>query len=232
MLSLKLLEAEKLIDAAQVVIDARLDALTIKAVTDQDSLAVIRADYRAVIADAMTEYLASDRPVTGPRKLFRKAATEHLQPAFWRGYGEAAGEIDYQDADARDWINSRVLEEIGYISTLFVSLRQLRDEFIHGEADSSVLRDEVDNRTNGYADTLEACYIAGKMFGKKNVMLEWVYGDTEHCNTCAALNGQRHRAKWYIARDYIPRKPGAAMACGGYRCQCTLLDPDGKDYTL
>ena len=54
---------------------------------------------------------------------------------------------------------------------------------------------------------------------------EWEYGDTEHCDTCLELNGQRHRLSWYRKRDYIPQRPGAAMDCGGYRCQCIVKRP-------
>lgn len=50
----------------------------------------------------------------------------------------------------------------------------------------------------------------------------------QHCETCASLNGTRHRMSWFVERDYIPQKPGAAMDCGGWRCQCTLVDTEGN----
>ena len=54
---------------------------------------------------------------------------------------------------------------------------------------------------------------------------EWEYGDTEHCDTCLELNGQRHRVSWFTERNYYPRKPGAELDCGGYRCQCQVKNP-------
>ena len=56
-------------------------------------------------------------------------------------------------------------------------------------------------------------------------MGEWEYGDTEHCDTCLELNGQRHRVSWFTERGYYPRKPGAELDCGGYRCQCQVKNP-------
>ena len=54
---------------------------------------------------------------------------------------------------------------------------------------------------------------------------EWKYGDTEHCDTCLELNGQRHRVSWFKDQNYYPQKPGADMDCGGYRCQCEVVNP-------
>src|SRR3989304_59135 len=54
---------------------------------------------------------------------------------------------------------------------------------------------------------------------------EWEYGDTEHCDTCLELNGQRHRVSWFTERGYYPRKPGAELDCGGGRCPCQVKNP-------
>ena len=115
-------------------------------------------------------------------------------------------------------------EELGYLDDLFASLRDLR-----GTVDADA---EAQLRADGYAATLDAVYAEGILRGKKNQMLTWHYGDTDHCDTCAKLDEQRHSAKWYVQRDYIPRKPGAAMDCGGYRCQCYLETDAGEIITI
>lgn len=212
-------------------LDRLIAEVTTKAAPD-DPWAVIRSDYRARIAEAMTDYLATDKPSTSFRGAFRAAAIENLPAAFWNGYAETAGEIDYGDSDAGDWIAAKLESELGFIGELFVSLKQLRDQFWRGEVDSDGLRDEVKTRVDGYAATLESVRVAGKMWGAKNEMLTWQYGDTEHCGTCLKLNGKAHRAKWYLARDYIPGKPGAAMDCGGYRCKCALINKDGQEVSI
>ena len=218
--------AEVIADLDRLIAEAAFKA------APDDPWSVIRSDYRARIAEAMTDYLATDKPSTSFRGAFRTAAIEDLPAAFWNGYAETAGEIDYSDSDAADWIAAKLEGELGFIGELFVSLKQLRDQFWRGEVDSDGLRDEVKTRTDGYAATLESVRVAGRMWGAKNQMLTWEYGDTEHCSTCQSLNGKAHRAKWYLARDYIPGKPGTAMDCGGYRCKCTLRDNEGKAVTI
>lgn len=53
--------------------------------------------------------------------------------------------------------------------------------------------------------------------------LEWVYGDTEHCGTCAALNGIVASAQEWDASGYQPQSPpNERLECGGWRCACTL----------
>ena len=51
----------------------------------------------------------------------------------------------------------------------------------------------------------------------------WVYGDTEHCETCAALNGIVATASAWAESGYRPQSPpNDALECGGWRCQCRL----------
>lgn len=55
---------------------------------------------------------------------------------------------------------------------------------------------------------------------------EWVFGDTEHCSTCAALNGVVATGKQWEESGYKPQNPpNDALECGGWHCQCHL------DYT-
>ena len=217
-------------------LDRLIAEVTTKAAPD-DPWAVIRSDYRARIAEAMTGYLATDKPSTSFRGAFRTAAIENLPAAFWNGYAESAGEVDYSDSDAGDWMAAKLESELGFIGELFVSLKQLRDQFWRGEVDSDGLRDEVKTRVDGYAATLESVRVAGKMWGSKNQMLEWELGNTEqHCESkngrfgCANLDGTAHRAKWYLARDLIPRKPGASQVCGGWQCDCKLKNVKTGEY--
>lgn len=196
------------------------------------SVDAIRADYRRAIIGAMTDYVTSHDRATAYKSIYKKAATEVLPEAFYTGYADAGGDRNKVDTDADEWLTARMNQEIGFIDDLFVSLKQLRDQFWAEEITAGDLRDEVANRAEGYTATFDAVYNAGAMWGDKNQMLMWQYGDTEHCDTCQKLNGQSHKAKWYLARDYIPRKPGAAMDCGGYRCQCVLLNKDGDEVTL
>lgn len=192
----------------------------------------IRTEYHHRILAAVSDYLASHDRSTAYKSDYKQAATEAIPEAFYAGYEDAGGDRGDVDPDADQWLTARMNQEMDFIDQLFVSLKQLRDDFAAGDAKAGDLRSEAANRADGYSATIEAIYNAGSMWGNKNQMLTWHYGDTEHCDTCNGLNGDSHRAKWYLSRDYIPRKPGAAMDCGGYHCQCWLEDSGGNAVTI
>ena len=105
--------------------------------------------------------------------------------------------------------------------------------------DKAALKDETAGRVEGYLSTLDSVYNMGLLFANKNQVLWWRLGPTEkHCENksgstgCASLDGKSHTAKWYIARDLIPGRPGAAQTCGGYQCQCYFENKAGDRVTL
>jgi hypothetical protein len=70
-----------------------------------------------------------------------------------------------------------------------------------------------------------------KMILGKDAKLEWVYGDTEHCETCARLNGVVKRASFWQSHGVLPQSPPNPMLkCGGWKCQCSL-EPTDKPLT-
>ena len=92
---------------------------------------------------------------------------------------------------------------------------------------------EAANRADSWTSAMDGYYNAIKLMGAGNKMLTWYLGETEkHCDTCLDLNLQRHRAAWYSARGYTPRKPGSATDCGGWNCDCQLLDDEGNEFTI
>ena len=57
-----------------------------------------------------------------------------------------------------------------------------------------------------------------------NQKLVWGLGPTEHCRTCLKLDGKVKRAEVWAAANIRPQSPD--LACGGWRCQCTLEPTD------
>ena len=70
--------------------------------------------------------------------------------------------------------------------------------------------------------------------GKRATRYVWALGATEeHCMTCSELAaGEAHTMDWFLTRGYIPGMNGANLECGGWRCDCTLLEASGDDFTL
>lgn len=53
--------------------------------------------------------------------------------------------------------------------------------------------------------------------------LVWVYGDTDHCETCMGLNGiVAYASEWSEAGVQPQNAPNDSLECGGWRCQCRL----------
>ena len=207
-------------------IDATEAALTRShkaAIPDTYEPDVIRTTLTDALFDAFIGYASSAGAVTKWRNAASRAVLEGVSDMFYRGY-EDAGADETEDDDER-WLTKTQNEQLGYLPGVF--------EWIKGaKADDSITEDAIRARVEQWGQTLDAVYSEALLRGKKNQSLTWRYGDTDHCSDCQKLNGQRHTAKWYLARDYIPGKPGAAMECGGYRCQCTLEDKDGNAVTI
>ena len=190
---------------------------------DYDS---IRANFSDVVYTVVRDYLnSSDRSTSYKSAMGREVVSAYAYAAE-AGYEDGGGELPLE-SDVIDWLTASQDAEVANVDSLFVSLKVLRDS---GEFDADA---EATARSEGYTRSLDAVYSQAKLYGAGNQMLEWRLGETEeHCATCSKLDGQRHRASWYIAHDYIPGMPGAGMDCGGWRCLCVLVTDDGDEFTI
>lgn len=211
-------------EGVEIPLDIQLKARKFGALKAGGDLTGISAEYHSRITAALLTYFEGGS-VTAPRNQFRQAAVEALGDGFDLGYEDKGGDLPIDD-DALGWLNARIEQELSYISMLFEQIKELRKD-----EDVNPL-EWVSMKADSYVAACREAYNAGKMFADKLQMLTWVYGDADHCATCEKLNGQRHRASWFLSRNYIPRKPGASLDCGGYRCKCSLIDKDGNEFTI
>ena len=210
---------------SELLMQARLKGIAVKAGYAEGGVPEINARYNKEIVAAMTTYFEGGN-ATAPRNQFRQAMTEAFNSAFDTGFVDGGGELP-ADEDAVAWLETRLNSEISFIDDLFLQIKNLRNEpdfdffsWVTGKADR-------------YTSTVMSVYNGAALLAKKNQMLTWELGNTEkHCDTCLSLNGNSHRARWYIKYDYIPRKPGAGMDCNGYNCDCKLTDKAGNEVTI
>lgn len=81
--------------------------------------------------------------------------------------------------------------------------------------------------SNRYNDVLN---MAKMETAPKDKRYKWVYGDTEHCETCAKLNGIVATAAAWSASGYRPQSPpNSRLSCGGWRCRCKLIETEDKE---
>ena len=137
------------------------------------------------------------------------------------GVDEPQDEItDEESGMVDDWIS----EQVSHVAEFALAIQQA------GKAeDKQAAQDDIDSRMAYWVRAMETLQAMGQASAQKNMMVTWVYGETEHCETCNSLNGKRRRWKWFTERGYIPQEPGSeTLDCHGYNCQCKLVDDKGK----
>jgi hypothetical protein len=211
----------------EIPLDIQFKARQFGVIKAAGDLPSVNATYHDAISEILAGYFEDGGSVTGPRNAMKRAAATGFLDAFELGWTENGGELPMEE-DALAWLDARLNQEFGYIDGLFEQAKQLRKE---EDADTFGWSNE---RADSYTATLQAIYNAGAMWAKASRVGIWELGNTEkHCATCSKLNGKAHKLSWYLARNYIPRQPGAAMDCGGYHCDCRIKDKKtGEEITL
>jgi len=74
---------------------------------------------------------------------------------------------------------------------------------------------------NRYPDVVNQAILAT---AEEKTKLEWIYGDTDHCDTCLQLNGiVAYAREWEEAGLHPQQPPNGALQCGGWKCSCSLV---------
>jgi len=172
--------------------------------------------------------LTQDDSLIAARNEFSKEVIERFYDVFVLGYIQSGSDESELTGDNEDlaWINARTEEEIGYIKSLFVSLKEAKS------SDMTVdeLKQLAQDRADAYANSLDMVNSEGKMRGAKNIMLTMVGDDgAESCNDCRKRKGKRYSAKKWLAVGYPPSRD---FECHGYHCDHYLVDDNGKRWTL
>jgi hypothetical protein len=109
-----------------------------------------------------------------------------------------------------------------------LSVLELRNRIRAGELTIQEARDSIEARLQLWEQGVRAHYNRWKLeaHAGKMTLFAWMLGATEdHCSTCLRLaEGGAHTAAWYLRRNYIPGQPGASLECGGFNCDCSLVD--------
>lgn len=154
------------------------------------------------------------------KALLREFAT----PTFLDGL--RAGGVDEMDEDDDATVAGWLQEQLQHVNDFakFVTAARKLPPDERAQAEREAIR-----RLVLWVRAMEMLRALGLASAKANMMVTWRVGDTEHCATCASLNGKRRRWKWFTSREYIPQQPGSdTLECGGYNCQCVLRDDKGK----
>jgi hypothetical protein len=196
-------------------------------VKDSRAYPAQRKSYMINIFGAMNGYLTQGDNLVAARNEFSKEMIERFYSVFVLGYTQAGGsEKDLTgDSPDLDWINARTEEEIGYIKSLFVTLREAKQSDLTRDELKELAQDHAD----AYTNSLDMVYSEGRMRGAGALMLTMVGEDgNESCSDCRKRKGKRYSAKKWLAIGYPPSRD---FECHGYNCQHYLIDDKGKRWT-
>jgi hypothetical protein len=210
-----------LADAIQLAVDSQdkqtlLDAF--KAAETKLSTKAIQAtrlefegDFDELLKRARAEKMGRVQWASAMRVVGRRYGTK----AYIDGMVDGGVEDELSDDD-RITINDLVSQQSPYITELGNVLYK-EDGISDAQADGKA--------TLWFNKSISPLYYAGLESVSVNQLLEWAYGDTEHCEDCKRLNGQRHRMKGWKA-NYLPQDD--RIACLGFNCKCKLVPVKGR----
>lgn len=102
-------------------------------------------------------------------------------------------------------------------------------KFLGEITDGKIAKNQVDTHTEMWVNkSLQEAYHDGMYKAGAGKFFMWVYGPTEHCDTCLKANGQIHRLRAWRNAGAIPQS--SRLQCGGYNCKCRLIPVTGARF--
>lgn len=140
--------------------------------------------------------------------------------------GMAVNELEPSDMTT-EWaaiLREIIMSEQDHVAEFGLAIERARRD----DAPLDPLMARADMWGNRYNDVMNRAKM--ETAGEKDKLI-WVYGDTDHCETCLSLNGIVAYASEWAASIYHPQQPpNDYLDCGGWRCKCRL-EPTKKRRT-
>lgn len=182
--------------------------------------------YNDAVYTIVRDYLDGSDRATSYKTAFKRNMVEAFASAVENGVLDGGGELPLEsDEDAL--LTNAQSSELGNIDSLFESLKTLRDA---GTVD---IENEAQARADGYTSTMVGLYNQAVLMAMKNKMVTFEGDDgVNSCDSCQWLQGQRHRASWFIDNGYVPPR-GENIDCSpGGKCEHKLVDDEGNQVTV
>lgn len=171
------------------------------------------SDLAAIFADANAGSISK----TSFKARMRSTINTYGKAAYLDGLEAGGVEVDSLDGEDSDTFAGLLASQSMYVSNV-------ADEIY---ATETGLKGTPDFKAGMWGNkTLTPFYQAGLMSADMNGLYKWVYGDTEHCDDCRRLNGQKHRLKDWKKKGWMPQ--ASQLKCKGYNCKCGLEKTTGK----
>jgi len=140
-----------------------------------------------------------------------------------RAWREGAGAVGVAPADMSEddiaHLQATIDNEHNYVLDLAQAIEDAGKSGETLDQFRTQFRPRIELWSNRYTEVVNDAKV---WFGDKQ-RLKWVYGDTEHCDTCASLNGiVAYASEWKQSGLRPQNPPNDLLECGGWRCQCKL----------
>lgn len=203
--------------ASAGVRDSRRWRLAVGDVAHKDIQAT-RLDFEGDLADAVSRALsdAASGSSGGSRSLsitMRSLISQYGRQAYNDGLEDGGVEDGLTSDDTRT-VNNLIAEQSGYVS-----------DFVDRVFDGAEVTPDA-RASAWFQKSIYPFYLAGLESSDTDGLYEWVYGDTEHCEDCQRLNGQKHRMSEWLDSGWLPKSD--ELECHGYNCKCELVKTRGR----
>jgi hypothetical protein len=183
--------------------------------SDQKAIQSTRLEFEAAFADVIQAF-AIEKSINRTR--FGIIARNLLRVYGGKAFLDAMEESGIQDAEMD-------IEDRAFYSSWLTTQSNYVTDFARTLPIDPVF-DPQARATMWWNKSVMGMYQYGKVSADKNGLYMWVYGDTEHCDTCLRLNGQKHRLKDWYRKGLMPKSD--RLACKGYFCACSLVRTTGR----
>lgn len=188
-----------------------LKASPVNKIEGKGGIVTFRRNTRAAVRGLWTGALTFNQALS----TFRSALSQSLELAWIEGAQECGIQPD-----------ELTQEEIVARDTFIIEQRELAEGFMQDIRDRSKANggklQPLMQRNEMWINQYQSSKSQGEALACKDEKRVWRVGQTEHCSTCLALNGQVRRLSFWV-NNVMPRSaPNPKLECRGFRCQCTL----------
>jgi hypothetical protein len=197
------------------------------------SIASLVTGYTDDVTRDFQDVLSGDLLVGEARRRHRTYIKDNAEAVYTEGLAEGGAKdaelTDEDNAAIQEWIDA----QLGYVAGLWDDVAKLSKDYedaMISRAAYEAGRRTLYERIGTWGNSLRDLGNVAKASAMKDQLVFWRMGDTsDHCSTCAKLDGKKHRLSWFVSRGYIPQEVGSQeLQCGGYRCLCILETPGGE----
>jgi hypothetical protein len=172
--------------------------------------------FRDGIRSAIRGYWDGSFSIGGFFQEMKLLVERELWIAFYEGVELVGLNREDVSAEERQRIEDEINNQIDYIMPFAVDIRDGKEK---GSGVESFL-----GRAEMWVTRYGSIKALAQIMLGQDEKLEWELGDTtEHCNTCARLNGIVKRASVWNESGIKPgNAPNESLECEGWNCRCSL----------